>query len=70
MKAQLEDRLGKLKEEFDNGQKMLSDLQRQEANLKETLLRISGAIQVIEEELEKTNGNKAEGKIKKPGKVP
>jgi septal ring factor EnvC (AmiA/AmiB activator) len=57
VKEQLEQRLKSLREEFDNGQKMLADVQRQEANLKETLLRISGAIQVIEEELAKTNGN-------------
>jgi chromosome segregation ATPase len=60
MKEQLENRFIQLKEEFDNGRKLLSNLQRQEANLKETLLRISGAIQVIEEELNRTNGKKRE----------
>jgi hypothetical protein len=53
MKEQLEQRLTELKAELRNGRKMAADLQRQEVTLKETLLRISGAIQVIEEELEK-----------------
>lgn len=49
MKGQLEQRLQELKSEFESGQKMLSDLEAQQANLKTTLLRISGAIQVLEE---------------------
>jgi len=49
MKEQLEQRLQKLKSEFESGQKMLSDLEAQQENLKTTLLRISGAIQVLEE---------------------
>ena len=51
MREQLEIRLGELREEFENGQKMLTDLEKRKANLSETLLRISGAIQVVEEEL-------------------
>lgn len=57
MKEQLEQRLTQLEEEFINGRKMLADLQRQEKNLKETLLRIAGAIQVIEEELGKVGNS-------------
>jgi predicted nuclease with TOPRIM domain len=53
MKEQLEKRLKELKAEFESGQKMLADLEAKQANLKTTLLRISGAIQVIEEELAK-----------------
>lgn len=49
MKEQLERRLQGLKAEFQAGQKMLADLEAQQANLRETLLRISGAIQVLEE---------------------
>lgn len=49
MKEQLEQRLQELKTEFESGQKMLADLETQQANLKTTLLRISGAIQVLEE---------------------
>lgn len=49
MKEKLEQRLNGLKAEFESGQKMLTDLEAQQANLKTTLLRISGAIQVLEE---------------------
>lgn len=51
MKAQLEQRLKELKIEFESGQKMLADLEVRQANLRNTLLRISGAIQVLEEAL-------------------
>jgi predicted nuclease with TOPRIM domain len=51
MKQQLEHRLQSLKSEFEAGQKMLADLEAKQVNLRETLLRISGAIQVLEEEL-------------------
>jgi len=54
MREQLEQRLAALKAEFDAGQKLLTDLEQKQANLRQTLLRISGAIQVIEEELGKT----------------
>jgi predicted nucleic acid-binding Zn-ribbon protein len=55
MKQQLEQRLQSLKSEFESGQKMLADLEAKQANLRDTLLRISGAIQVIEEELSKAS---------------
>lgn len=61
MKEQLEQRLTQLKSEFSNGRKILVDLQRQEVNLRETLFRISGAIQVIEEELEKVTESNGVG---------
>lgn len=51
MKEQLEERLHQLKLEFESGQKMLADLEARQAELQQTLLRISGAIQVIEEVL-------------------
>ena len=49
MKQQLEQRLTALKAEFESGQKMLADLEAKQTNLRETLFRISGAIQVLEE---------------------
>jgi predicted nuclease with TOPRIM domain len=55
MKEQLEKRLKDLKAEFESGQKMLSELEAKQANVRNTLLRISGAVQVIEEELAKQN---------------
>ena len=51
MKNQLEKRLKELKTEFEAGQKMLAELEGKRANLQESMLRISGAIQVLEEEL-------------------
>jgi len=56
MKEQLEKRLKELKEEFELGQKMLIDLDARRSNLSESLLRISGAIQVLQEEINKSNG--------------
>jgi hypothetical protein len=53
MKQQLEQRLKELKSEFESGQKTLADLETKQSNLRSTLLRISGAIQVLEEELAK-----------------
>lgn len=49
MREQLEQRLEALKAEFFSGKKMLADLEDQQEKLRTTLLRISGAIQVLEE---------------------
>lgn len=51
MKDKVQQRLQELKSEFESGQKMLADLETQQATLKTTLFRISGAIQVLEEML-------------------
>jgi len=53
LQEQLEQRLRDLKAEYAAGQTMLTDLETRQATLRETLLRISGAIQVLEEELAK-----------------
>ncbi len=53
MREQLEKRLEELRAEFSSGRQMLADLEIKETNLKESMLRISGAIQVLEEELDK-----------------
>ena len=45
----LRDRLAQLREELEKGQNMLADLQAKEADLQNQVLRISGAIQVLEE---------------------
>ncbi len=55
MKEQLEQRLATLKNEFESGQKMLTELETKKAKIAETLLRISGAIQVLEELLAQSN---------------
>lgn len=57
MEQQLQQRLQSLKAEFESGQKMLADLEIKQTNLRETLLRISGAIQVLEELLAQTQAS-------------
>lgn len=42
-------RLESLREEFDRGQQQLDRLDLQRRDVRDTLLRISGAIQVLEE---------------------
>jgi hypothetical protein len=50
---QIEQRLKQLKAEYETGQKTLADLEARQVSLRETLLRISSAIKVLEEELAK-----------------
>ncbi|NEP73685.1 MAG: hypothetical protein F6K25_15945 [Okeania sp. SIO2G4] len=49
MKDKIEKRIASLKAEFESGKKTLSDLEAKQTNIRETLLRISGAIQILEE---------------------
>lgn len=49
----LEDRLSQLKSQYASGQKELDNLHQRENDLQVTLLRISGGIQVLEEEIAK-----------------
>ncbi|NET38430.1 MAG: hypothetical protein F6K19_41615 [Cyanothece sp. SIO1E1] len=51
MRERLEKRLQELKAEYKSGQQVLADLATKTTNVRETLLRIAGAIQVLEEEL-------------------
>lgn len=57
MKKQLEKRLQELLNEYKSGQKLLSEMDTKRENLQNSLLRISGAIQVLEEELAKHEDN-------------
>ena len=52
MQDHLTRRLEQLRHEYESGQHMLADLETRQTNLRHTLLRISGAIQVLEELLE------------------
>jgi predicted nuclease with TOPRIM domain len=67
MQAQLEQRLRELQVEYEAGQKMLADLEAQQTNLRNTLLRISGAIQVLEEELAKATQQVPEERTRQDG---
>jgi len=49
VRDQIEKRLSELKIEFEEGQKTLYDLDSRRENLRQTLLRISGAVQILEE---------------------
>lgn len=53
MKQQLEQRLKELGAEYAAREKALGDLEDKQAALRNTLLRINSAIQVLEEELSK-----------------
>jgi len=56
MKKQLTTRLQNLKAEYQKGQERLTALEQETTNVKTSMLRISGAIQVLEEvlQIEKT----------------
>jgi predicted nuclease with TOPRIM domain len=54
MKEKLQQRIATLKTEYEAGQKMMAELDAKQATLRDTLLRISGAIQVLEEALGET----------------
>ena len=64
MRKQLTLRLKELKVEFKNGRKKLAEIEAQSSGLYNTLLRISGAIQVLEEEL--ANEHEDSGEIVSP----
>jgi hypothetical protein len=49
MKEQLQERIDQLTEEYRSGEKMLADLDQRRAELQATMLRISGALQVLQE---------------------
>jgi hypothetical protein len=53
MREQIEQRLSALQAEFKSGQEILNDLEQKQLDLRGTLIRISGAIQVLEELLSK-----------------
>ncbi|HVP54606.1 MAG TPA: hypothetical protein VMU45_06365 [Candidatus Eisenbacteria bacterium] len=51
-RQQLQERLDSLQKEFEIGQTRLKELEKEEAYVRETLLRISGAMQVLKELLQ------------------
>ena len=55
MKEKLEKRLAELKAEFESGKKVMAEYEAKQTELRDTLLRISGAIQILEEEISKEN---------------
>jgi hypothetical protein len=61
MRTQVEHRVSELKSEHKKGQQMLAELEAKEADLRQTLLRIAGAIQVLEELLAAAEAPAGEG---------
>jgi hypothetical protein len=55
MRSNLEKRLLELRTELSRGQQHLDSLERQRQDVRDTLLRISGAVQVLEELLQADN---------------
>lgn len=51
METRLRRRLEELRTEYEKGKKALQDLEDQATNIRATLLRIAGAVQVLQEEL-------------------
>ena len=70
MRQQLERRLEELKAEYEAGQQMLADLETRKAQTRETLLRISGAIQVLEEELSSMDSGNVQSNSTSNGEIP
>jgi uncharacterized coiled-coil protein SlyX len=56
MKEQLEKRLEELRAEFQKGETTLQELETKITNVRQMMLRLSGAIQVLQEELDKAGG--------------
>ncbi|WP_298232520.1 hypothetical protein [uncultured Azohydromonas sp.] len=56
MQQQIEQRLAQLREEFSAGQNVLVEIENRRAEVQQTLLRIGGAIQVLEELLKERQG--------------
>lgn len=60
MQEQLKQRLEELKKEYETGQARLRELEAETNHVGETMLRISGAIQVIQEMLNSNEQEKGE----------
>lgn len=58
MKDKVEERLRELRNELESGRALLEEIETKKVNLQSTLLRISGAIQVLEELLANETGDK------------
>jgi len=61
----IDQRIEELKAHYQDGQKQMQRLEAQREELRSTLLRISGAIQVLEE-LRRENANAASGSAIEP----
>ena len=69
MREELQRKLDELRNEFEIGQKRLRELESEQGYVRETMLRISGAIQVLQEMLGESDEQKAEAGSLEPGAV-
>jgi len=65
MQQKINHRLKTLKAEMEAGQKLLVEYEEKQRNVRETLLRISGAIQVLEEIIAKADSEE-KGEVEQP----
>jgi len=63
---QVRDRLVALRQELETGQARLRELEAEHARVRETMLRISGSIQVLEEFAGESNPDPAAAGAKTP----
>lgn len=61
MRAEIQKRVSELEAEYREGQRMLADLEAKQADLQQTVLRISGALQVLNELLAAENASETDG---------
>lgn len=63
MQEKLEHHLKKFKTKFDARQRMLAEMEAKQNSLKQILLRINGAIQMLHEKLGRENGVSGNGEM-------
>lgn len=61
MKKQMEKRLNELRAEYESGQQMITETEASLANMRASMMRISGAIQVLEELLGQEASERGDG---------
>ncbi len=66
MREQLQARLEGLQREYETGQARLRELEAEQAYVRETMLRISGAIRVLQELLEEAEPARPDGARAEP----
>ena len=70
MRDRLEQRLKELEAEYEAGQQMLAELEARQATLRDTLLRINGAVTVLREELEVVDQAREDAPSQQDGATP
>ena len=63
METKLQQRLEELKREYATGQEVMVELDKKQTALHDTLMRISGAVQVLEELLQEESGRGGESAV-------